>query len=164
MPQFNVTKITNYLDKYKNQLDELYDWKPNVQGLAEIGVANETELAELQSSTISNFQKDEKLKSILSKALNSYAIDSQEFETIALWIIRDWGRINTGLDTMTGGRLSRLSDKLKDDTFMLTYGDAVADVDIERTGLGPETHHQRGWKRPRLGAAILDIFGFYQDT
>ena len=100
MPQFDVTKITNYLDKYKNQLDELYDWKPNVQGLAEIGVANETELAELQSSTISNFQKDEKLKSILSKALNSYAIDSQEFETIALWIIRYWGRINTGLDTM----------------------------------------------------------------
>jgi len=100
MPQFNVTKITNYLDKYKNQLDELYDWKPNVQGLAEIGVATEPELSELQSSTISNFQKDEKLKSILSKALNSYAIDSQEFETIALWIIRDWGRINTGLDTM----------------------------------------------------------------
>ncbi len=58
MPQFDVTKITNYLDKYKNQLDELYDWKPNVQGLAEIGVANETELSELQSSAISNFKKD----------------------------------------------------------------------------------------------------------
>ena len=100
MPQFDVIRITSYLDKYKNQLDELYDWKPNVKGLTEIGVANETELAELQSSTISNFQKDEKLKSILSKALNSYAIDSQEFETIALWIIHDWGRINTGLDTM----------------------------------------------------------------
>jgi hypothetical protein len=100
MPQFDVTKITNYLDKYKNQLDELYDWKPIVQGLAEIGVANETKLSELQSSAISNFQKDEKLKSLLSKALNSYAIDSQEFERIALWIIHDWGRINTGLDTM----------------------------------------------------------------
>lgn len=100
MPQFDVTKITNYLDKYKNQLDKLYDWKPNVKRLAEIGVVNETELAELQSSTISNFQKDEKLKSILSKALNSYAIDSQEFEKIALWIIRSWGRINTGSDTM----------------------------------------------------------------
>jgi len=100
MPRFDVTKIANYLEKYKNQLDELYDWKPNFQGLSEIDVANETELAELQSSTITNFQKDEKLKSILSKALNSHAIDSQEFEAIALWIIRDWGRINTGLETM----------------------------------------------------------------
>ena len=100
MPQFDVTKITNYHGKYKNQLDELYDWKPNVKGLTEIGVATETELGELQSSAISNFQKDEKLKSILSKALNSYTIDSQEFEKIALWIIRSWGRINTGLDTM----------------------------------------------------------------
>jgi len=100
MPQFDITKIANYLGKYKNQLDEIYDWKPNCQGLAEIGVANETEMNELHSSDLSNFQKDEKLKNILSRALNSYAVDSQQFEILALWIIRKWGRINTGSDTM----------------------------------------------------------------
>jgi glucose-1-phosphate cytidylyltransferase len=37
---------------------------------------------------------------------------------------------NTGLNTMTGGRLWRLRDLLRADTFMLTYGDGVTDVDI----------------------------------
>ena len=38
--------------------------------------------------------------------------------------------IDTGLDTMTGGRLKRIESILKDETFMLTYGDAVSDVDL----------------------------------
>ena len=37
--------------------------------------------------------------------------------------------INTGSETLTGGRLLRLKDLLKD-TFMLTYGDGVSDVNI----------------------------------
>ncbi|MGY6708392.1 MAG: glucose-1-phosphate cytidylyltransferase [Rhizobiaceae bacterium] len=37
--------------------------------------------------------------------------------------------IDTGETTMTGGRLKRVADHL-DDTFCLTYGDGVADVDI----------------------------------
>jgi hypothetical protein len=68
MPQFDITKIATYLGKHKDQIDEIYDWKPNFQGLAEIGVANETELIQLQSSDLSNFRKDEKLKD--SFALN----------------------------------------------------------------------------------------------
>jgi len=46
---------------------------------------------------------------------------------------RDWkiDLINTGEKTLTGGRLLRLKDELaKDGTFMLTYGDGVADVDL----------------------------------
>ena len=38
--------------------------------------------------------------------------------------------IETGLDTRTGGRLLRLKDWLKGESFMLTYGDGVADVDL----------------------------------
>ncbi len=38
--------------------------------------------------------------------------------------------IDTGADTLTGGRVKRIADYV-DDTFMLTYGDGVADVDIE---------------------------------
>ena len=37
--------------------------------------------------------------------------------------------VDTGVDTMTGGRLKRLQPYLKE-TFMLTYGDGVADVDV----------------------------------
>jgi glucose-1-phosphate cytidylyltransferase len=38
--------------------------------------------------------------------------------------------VDTGLDTLTGGRLLRLKQYLSGETFMLTYGDGVADVDI----------------------------------
>lgn len=37
---------------------------------------------------------------------------------------------DTGLNTMTGGRLKRLAQYIGDETFMLTYGDGVADIDI----------------------------------
>jgi glucose-1-phosphate cytidylyltransferase len=40
--------------------------------------------------------------------------------------------IDTGDGTGTGGRLRRLRDWIGDDTFMLTYGDGVADVDITK--------------------------------
>ena len=39
--------------------------------------------------------------------------------------------VDTGLNTMTGGRVKRLSEIIGDETFMLTYGDAVANVDIK---------------------------------
>lgn len=38
--------------------------------------------------------------------------------------------VDTGLDTMTGGRLQRVSHLLQDGTFALTYGDGVAAIDI----------------------------------
>jgi glucose-1-phosphate cytidylyltransferase len=41
--------------------------------------------------------------------------------------------VDTGVSTNTGGRLKRLSRWLgKDETFMFTYGDGVADVDIQK--------------------------------
>ena len=39
--------------------------------------------------------------------------------------------LDTGLNTMTGGRILRAKEHLKDEPFMLTYGDGVADVDID---------------------------------
>src|ERR1051326_9024725 len=38
--------------------------------------------------------------------------------------------IDTGEDTMTGGRLRRVLDYLGDDDFCFTYGDGVADIDV----------------------------------
>ncbi|MGE7690582.1 glucose-1-phosphate cytidylyltransferase [Lysinibacillus sp. NPDC097214] len=39
--------------------------------------------------------------------------------------------VDTGLETMTGGRLKRVKDYLDNETFMLTYGDGVSDVNIK---------------------------------
>ena len=38
--------------------------------------------------------------------------------------------IDTGLNTMTGGRLKRLQKYLKDDTFLMTYGDGLSNVNL----------------------------------
>jgi glucose-1-phosphate cytidylyltransferase len=43
------------------------------------------------------------------------------------WVI---GLIDTGLETMTGGRVRQLRKWIGDDTFMVTYGDCVADVNV----------------------------------
>ena len=41
--------------------------------------------------------------------------------------------VDTGLNTMTGGRVRRIKDYLpKDEPFMLTYGDGVSDVDLNK--------------------------------
>lgn len=38
--------------------------------------------------------------------------------------------VDTGLNTMTGGRVKRVRDYIGGEPFMLTYGDGVSDVDI----------------------------------
>jgi glucose-1-phosphate cytidylyltransferase len=38
--------------------------------------------------------------------------------------------IDTGLDTMTGGRLKRVRPHIGDEIFLMTYGDGLGDVDI----------------------------------
>jgi glucose-1-phosphate cytidylyltransferase len=45
----------------------------------------------------------------------------------------DWrvGLIDTGLNTLTGGRLRRLMDHLRQAPFMVTYGDGVADINVQ---------------------------------
>ncbi len=39
--------------------------------------------------------------------------------------------INTGMDTLTGGRVKRVQKYVGDERFMLTYGDGVADINIK---------------------------------
>jgi glucose-1-phosphate cytidylyltransferase len=38
--------------------------------------------------------------------------------------------VDTGLESSTGGRIARVRDYLDDETFMLTYGDGVANIDL----------------------------------
>ncbi len=39
--------------------------------------------------------------------------------------------IDTGLNTMTGGRIKRIQPYVNNETFMLTYGDGVGDIDLD---------------------------------
>jgi glucose-1-phosphate cytidylyltransferase len=49
--------------------------------------------------------------------------------------------VDTGENTMTGGRLKRVRDYLGDDSFCFTYGDGVGDIDITQS---IEFHKQSG--------------------
>jgi glucose-1-phosphate cytidylyltransferase len=51
--------------------------------------------------------------------------------------------IDTGLNTLTGGRIRRVKDYIGGETFMMTYGDGVSDIDIGRL---LEFHNAHGKK------------------
>ena len=48
--------------------------------------------------------------------------------------------LDTGLDSMTGGRIKRAQDFVGEESFMLTYGDGVADINIEELVKFHKTH------------------------
>lgn len=48
---------------------------------------------------------------------------------------------DTGADSMTGGRLKRIQKYVGDDTFLMTYGDGLSDVNLTRL---LEFHHSHG--------------------
>ena len=63
---------------------------------------------------------------VIDLATNS--IKFANAEAIPPWRVR---LVDTGADTMTGGRLRRLRHLLADeDAFMMTYGDGLADLDL----------------------------------
>lgn len=70
------------------------------------------------------------------KALNSnFTIDlSTGIIKPHLSETKDWKitLVDTGLDSMTGGRVKRMKDFIGEDTFLLTYGDGVSDIDLDK--------------------------------
>jgi len=74
----------------------------------------------------------------------------------------DWrlNLVDTGPDTMTGGRLRRLRDHLPD-TFLFTYGDGLSDVDVEALVAFHRSHGRLATvtavrPKPRFGVLRLD--------
>ncbi|MBQ7573014.1 MAG: glucose-1-phosphate cytidylyltransferase [Clostridia bacterium] len=60
--------------------------------------------------------------------------------------------VDTGLNTQTGGRVKRVRDYVGDETFMLTYGDAVGNVNIKEL---LEYHKSHG----KVGTVSVYNFG-----
>lgn len=60
--------------------------------------------------------------------------------------------VDTGLNTMTGGRIKRIQKYVGDETFFMTYGDGVCDVDINKL----LQFHQSHGKIATLTAVLQD--------
>ena len=81
--------------------------------------------------------KQEKIKEyFLSKF--KHKIIKEESDFIKLEILQDktspWTVtiVDTGLETMTGGRLKKIKEFVMDETFCFTYGDTLNDADISK--------------------------------
>jgi len=68
--------------------------------------------------------------------------------------------VDTGLETMTGGRIKRIKKYVDNETFMLTYGDGVTDLNVKEV----QKFHKKHGKYATLTAVrpdgrfgILDI-------
>jgi len=72
------------------------------------------------------FSKYSILNSNFSINLKNGDIHSHEIQS------EDWNvtLVNTGLNTMTGGRIKRLQEFIGNETFMVTYGDGVGNINI----------------------------------
>ncbi len=72
--------------------------------------------------------------------------------------------VDTGTDTLTGGRLKRVAPHLGNETFLMTYGDGVGDVDIT-AAIDLHRHHGRAatltaTQPPgRFGRLVIDAAG-----
>lgn len=68
------------------------------------------------------------LNSDFSVDLNSGDVKPHQTDPV------DWKvtLVNTGADTMTGGRVKRMKAFIGNETFMLTYGDGVANIDLDK--------------------------------
>ena len=67
---------------------------------------------------------------------------------------------DTGLETMTGGRIKRIAKYVGEDTFMMTYGDGLCDVNIGRLLAFHQSHGRLATVttvRPVVRFGVLDI-------
>jgi len=69
--------------------------------------------------------------------------------------------IDTGVNTLTAGRLRRVKDYVGNETFMLTYGDGVADVDMHQLLAFHRAHGKIGTvtavqPKGKFGSLLID--------
>lgn len=83
-----------------------------------------------KANTIKNYFLN--YKSIMNDFTIDYSNDSIDFHSCH--DEKEWKvtLVDTGVDTLKGGRLKRVEKYLDDDINLLTYGDGVADVDINK--------------------------------
>ena len=67
--------------------------------------------------------------------------------------------VDTGQETLTGGRILKCAPFIKDEEFMLTYGDGVSDIDINKL---VEFHHKQGTLGTISGVHKKSRFGLVE--
>ena len=84
------------------------------------------------------------------RASNKMTVHSEHAEPWKVTVV------DTGLDTMTGGRVKRIQEYIGDEPFMLTYGDGVADVNIDEL---VKFHKEHGHIATMTAVSVGQRFG-----
>lgn len=99
-PKFETDKIVKYLEKYKSKLPELISFKSNIDKLVELNIISESE--KYNFTKLTNYDKEIKLKKLIYLKLHEFRnINSDDFDKLCLWIIKDWGGITAKNDDDT---------------------------------------------------------------
>lgn len=90
---FDVEKIANYLRSIQKNIDKVYAWNANLEGLITLQVLTFEKVYELNQ--LSNYEKEIALKFLVEKKLQEYFTTDQkdQFEKLCMWIINEWGGI-----------------------------------------------------------------------
>lgn len=72
--------------------------------------------------------------------------------------------VDTGLNTMTGGRIKRIQPYIGNEPFMLTYGDGVSDVDIKALVKYHESHKKMATLTSVQPSGRFGALNFKDDT
>lgn len=89
---------------------------------------------------------------------NSFTLDSSTGEIKILGQTEKWKItfVDTGLNTMTGSRIKRAQDFIGDESFLLTYGDGLSDVNLHEL---VKFHHTNGTIATVTGIKKKSQFG-----
>ncbi|MFA9194224.1 hypothetical protein AAGV33_07375 [Flavobacterium sp. FBOR7N2.3] len=95
---FDVDKIVKYLEKFKDNLGNLYTWKVHIEKLVELTVLKSEEIDSINK--LNPYEKEIILKNKVNLKLHEFhKHDKDNFEKLCLWIIKDWGGILTAKDS-----------------------------------------------------------------
>ena len=93
------------------------------------------------------------------KALNSdFSLEGRNVRLLSECAESNWtvALASTGLEAMTGARIKRIERYVETDNFLVTYGDGVADIDIEEL---LKFHHSHGKIGTVTGVRYSSRFG-----
>lgn len=97
---FDLDKIVDFLKDYKDDLPKLYTWNAKIDRLVDLKILSTSEFEELSKKA--SYDREIILKQKINLKLNEfYKTDKQQFNSLCLWIIKDWGGILTAKDSNT---------------------------------------------------------------
>lgn len=98
--KFDIDKFVKHLDKYKSDLPTLYNRNTKIENLVELETLTENQVKEI--NTLSHYEKELQLKKIVGQKLNdTLKLNTDLFDKLCLWVIKDWGGITTARDNDT---------------------------------------------------------------